>query len=107
MSNKEISIIDEIINKPLLYLGEKSITRFYYFIFGYTTACLENMQGIALTHMSLAETTKHFRQYIAQKYSEKKTIGWGEILLNASDQKEDMAFDLFVEEWKQFFEENQ
>ena len=102
MNIKEHSIIDEIIHKPNLFLGEKSITKLNYFVFGYITACLEIMQGVTPANETLAKQLEDFRQYIAQKYSEKRTIGWGSILLELAEQNESIAFDLFQKEWNEF-----
>jgi len=97
MTTNKTSIIEEIIAHPNLYLGEKSITKLYYYIFGYTSACIEMVHDT-----TLANKTSDFRQYVVQKYSVKKTLQWGDILLEASGRNETTAFERFKNDWNEF-----
>lgn len=84
---------------PHFYLGERSITRLRCFLdgfsVGYSFPCLE--------HSFFPE----FQEYIERKYSERDSLSWNIILLNAVGNDEEKALDLFFREFDEFMKGQQ
>jgi hypothetical protein len=92
------TIIDDIINKPISYLGKKSITNFFYYISGYELACCIE----AIKDDYIRNKIQRFTQYFSKKYALNDTLTWRDILLKICNNDEETAFEMFKNEWKEF-----
>lgn len=92
-----LSMVLKIKSKPGLYIGNKSITKLRSFLDGFS---------VGYSYPNVMNLFPGFQDYIELKYSCKLTISWNDILLFFSNNKEDVAFDLFFEELELFLKEN-
>lgn len=92
-------LMKKIREKPGLYLGEKSLTRLNFFIFGYEHK--EQELGLQLTNEIAG-----FDEFTREKYGDKMTLNCWERVLRNTD-SEEVAFDKFFELLDEFMAKKQ
>ena len=97
MKYRVISILTKIREKPVIYIGQKSITLLDAFLCGYKT-CLYEEHGYEDFHY-----INDFQEFVANKYGIKSSQNWSSIIRFYSC-SESEAFDLF---YKLFDEYNE
>lgn len=80
---------------PHFYLGERSITRLRCFLDGFS---------VGYSYPKMQPLLPGFQEFIEEKYSEKRSISWDNILLEVSDNDEEKALDLFFCEFDKFMD---
>ncbi|MGK7926248.1 MAG: hypothetical protein AB4290_13560 [Spirulina sp.] len=90
-------LIQNIKQRPGMYLGQPSITRLRIFLMGYGMA--RGDLGISLTEQE--KQFAGFQKWIEQKYQSNTTEGWHRIILSQV-QDEKLALDLFFELLEEF-----
>ena len=91
------SLIELIRKRPAMYIGEPKIYNLSHFLFGYSFAMYENFNM-----QEFQKPLRDFNDWLETKYKCKASIGWARLLLLHVNDNEDMAFDLFWEEWDDF-----
>jgi len=97
-----IRLINDIRKKPVLYIGQKSISNLYMFLNGYRHACYEH----GLSSSEDEKIFRDFQEWTQQYFSIKISQSWSNIILFHSP-NEDYAFDQFFELFNQFINETQ
>lgn len=91
-----VQLTNQIKNKPEIYLGEVSLTKFYHFSNGFSEA-----------YHHLDSEKKYFRVYpgfqewVQNKYNISSTQSWCSILLFYSNNEKE-GLELFFKEFKEF-----
>ena len=91
------AILSQIKVRPLLYLGELSITRLHSLMQGYAWG-VEDCTGTD----TISSTTYQFTWHLTHKYRILESINWCGILLSLKNNNEEEALSLFWEEWDEF-----
>jgi len=90
-------LIENIRERPGMYIGECSIIRLRAFVYGYAYAIYEIGLG-----MDIFQLLKDFNDYIQKSYHIESTEGWDKILLSKCNNDEEKAFKLFGKKWDDF-----
>lgn len=91
------SLIDLVRTNPIMYLGAKSITRFFDQLAGYTWACEDyNINDVSFLPLDI------FLPWLAVKYQNKMSLNMAGILLMAYNNDEAKALDAFFVDWDEF-----
>jgi hypothetical protein len=95
------SILRDILQRPGMYIGEPSVIRLRSFLDGYVHALCE-----ATADKSSVLKLQAFRDWIYKKYSITESLGWEQVLINAtgSDRR---AFAICVQLWIEFGREHE
>ncbi len=94
-----ISLVDILKVRPEMYIGRRSVTALFYYLFGYYNAVCDIFDTRDFNIPS-----NQFRDWLCTKYSNKNVgaVDWLYLLLTATDGDEEMAFNLFWQEWDEF-----
>lgn len=87
--------LDVIRLRPSLYLGARSVTRLRCYLNGFADG---------YSYPKIQPLLPGFQKFIEEKYSEKRSIGWDTIMLEASGGDEEKALELFFREFDEFSE---
>ena len=95
-SEDTLNVLFKLKNRPVVYLGAKSITRLKIYTDGFSHGY--NYPGIGTAF-------PEFQERMEEKYKEIECISWATILLRQTND-EAKAFDLFFEEFEEYLKEN-
>lgn len=90
-----LKLLNLIRPHPHFYLGACSITRLRSFLDGFS---------VGYSYPKMQPILPGFQDFIEEKYSERRTISWNHILLEASGNDEEKALELFFREFDEFTE---
>ena len=102
--NRLFSLIDWVREKPVLYLGEKSLSVLYHQLFGYMRACHDyQLDADYKTDSDISFLPLNiFRTWAAIKYDNRCSVGYDGIILMAHGLDEAKALDAFFADWDEF-----
>jgi len=86
-------IFDEVLSRPEMYVGARSVTRLHAFIQGYWIAKY-HYDGSAKNDFS-----RDFTKWIAERFDVKTSHNWASIILFMNGGDECLAFDMTKELW--------
>lgn len=91
-----LELTNQIHNRPEIYLGEASLTKFYHFLNGFSEA-----YHYLDSEKKYFKVYPGFQEWVQEKYRISSTQSWCSILLfYSSNEKE--GFDLFFKEFSKF-----
>lgn len=93
------NLIDRVKQRPGMYLGKTSITRFRMFLMGYSMARRE--MGLSLTEQE--KEFGKFQGWVQKRFNITSTQGWDSIILFYSEDEKD-ALNTFFELFQEFLQ---
>lgn len=96
-------VIKEIIERPCLYMGSKSLTILKAFLDGFNFAL--NKQGLVYEDIGLSQIPFcYFNDFVAAHYNySESTSGWKNMILNKNNNDEEVSFDVFYTLFYKFY----
>jgi hypothetical protein len=91
-------MVEDICNRPGMYLGCPSVVRIRAFLDGYCHAA-----DLLMAQSSSRSIMAQFRDWVYQSFAIKESLGWEAVLFNHAGNDHD-GFYLFVAEWRRFCE---
>ncbi len=88
-------LLNQLHKRPLMYFGQRSLIRMAAFIRGYFYAHLGTAIGEEYDYMN------QFTDFLRERYEVTLSLGWDGILLSVAQDNE-VAFDLFWQQWEEF-----
>src|SRR5215204_2826969 len=95
------NLLQGILEKPELVIGEKSITKMWYFLYGYQSAWL-SIKGQNSVDDVLFEG---FQTWVGKRYRMRMSHNWASVILFMEGGSEYRAFDRAKQLWYQYREE--
>ncbi len=91
------SLVELMRERPAMYIGCYSITRFALFLRGYNFAVYDR-EGSEVPSEKLGK----FTGWLAKKFDILDSLGWDGLILQVSNNDEETAFKRFWIEWDEF-----
>jgi len=100
MNTLLFGILEKLRERPILYIGEKSVVGLHLFLCGYFVAYRETIKTF------IGRELHDFTDWLANRYSRSSVVGFRGLLLEKTNGDDEAAFDLFWQEWDEFCKEN-
>lgn len=94
-------VFEQVLEKPELYIVNKSVTRLVSFIEGYKMALYD------LDQSTNSEIYLGFQDWVAQRFNTQTSHNWASIILFRSLNDESKALDMTKELWHEYKRERQ